>query len=115
MGQGRRREGAADGGGGAAAPPKGALGGPVQFKKPKRVAEAGWLALVEGLGLSAPRASYGPLDLDRLPARFRAGRSAVTPEAPRQASSPPPSFVPRFLALLAGYENLTAPLFALSQ
>jgi hypothetical protein len=25
-----------------------------------------------------------------------------------------PRFVPRFLALLAGYENLTAPLFALS-
>jgi hypothetical protein len=30
-------------------------------------------------------------------------------------SAPAPRFVPRFLALLAGYENLTAPLFALSR
>jgi hypothetical protein len=36
-------------------------------------------------------------------------------EAHLLAARSGPRFAPRFLALLAGYENLAAPLFALSQ
>jgi hypothetical protein len=48
------------------------------------------------------------------PRETRVGLDTFFPDTGSSAVSSGPRFGPRFLALLAGYENLPAPLFALS-